>query len=565
MLKGDQPRDQVAVHCGPDEDRDAGLCYPKCGEGYHGVGPVCWESCGEGYRDDGALCGRTSTVAKDTYGRGAGGVLGCGPHEELNGALCYPKCGPGFDAVGPVCWERCRAGYRDDGAFCGRTSTVAKDTYGRGAGGPLGCGPHEELNGALCYTKCRPGYSGVGPVCWAGCPGGYTDTGALCSRCSGDWWNPGSWHCDTVAKDSYGRGAGFPIHACGAGLQQDGALCYPVCRAGYRGVGPVCWGGCPAGYRDDGALCTQTDSYAKSTYSRGAGVVLHTCGAGQQRDGALCYPVCRAGYSGVGPVCWGGCPAGYRDDGALCTQTDSYAKDSAGRGVGVIPKCSPGEEEVMGSPGIVVGCRLGCPTGLTPGPSGNTCVQPCPSGDTDAGDRCTRDTTVTKDAYTRQGVVPGAQTPSPTPRPVVPTPGGALASDSPSPSPSAVAPSASPTPSPVAGPANDAYRAALDVTLGDASVAVSTAGGSMESGEPQPLSAASSSSSVWFKYRALSAGRVKVGSGWWTIVVRCGCGVVWRDVAVVWRGAVWVDDCVGGGSRWVGVGGKWMVVCGGGG
>ena len=42
---------------------------------------------------------------KDSYGRGVGEVLSvCKPTDEMNGALCYPKCSDGYYGVGPVCW-----------------------------------------------------------------------------------------------------------------------------------------------------------------------------------------------------------------------------------------------------------------------------------------------------------------------------------------------------------------------------------------------------------------------------------------------------------------------------
>ena len=47
-------------------------------------------------------------------------------------------------------------------------SSIAKDSYGRGAGDPMVCSATEELNGALCYPQCGSGYRGDGPVCWCG-------------------------------------------------------------------------------------------------------------------------------------------------------------------------------------------------------------------------------------------------------------------------------------------------------------------------------------------------------------------------------------------------------------
>lgn len=45
------------VHsCPSNKDKNGALCYPKCKEGYHGIGPVCWSKCPDGFHDDGALC-----------------------------------------------------------------------------------------------------------------------------------------------------------------------------------------------------------------------------------------------------------------------------------------------------------------------------------------------------------------------------------------------------------------------------------------------------------------------------------------------------------------------------
>lgn len=43
-----------------------------------------------------------------SYGRGAGSIPdACPPNTERNGELCYPRCGPGYYGVGPVCWQTC--------------------------------------------------------------------------------------------------------------------------------------------------------------------------------------------------------------------------------------------------------------------------------------------------------------------------------------------------------------------------------------------------------------------------------------------------------------------------
>jgi hypothetical protein len=176
-------------------------------------------------------------IFKNSYGRGAGTAMVCGPDEEQNGALCYPKCKEGFGGAGPVCWQVCPTGFRDDGALCGKP-----EPYTRGAGYPWTFGDalndtgmfkrceaangagNCEKEGAIVYQKCRSGFHAVGCcVCSPDCPSGMPDAGVSCT------------------KQSYGRTAGTPLHACPDGQEKDGALCYPLCKPKYKGVGPVCW------------------------------------------------------------------------------------------------------------------------------------------------------------------------------------------------------------------------------------------------------------------------------------------------------------------------------------
>ena len=44
---------------------------------------------------------------KDSYGRTAGDPMQCSPDEDYDAGLCYPKCDHGADGVGPVCWGHC--------------------------------------------------------------------------------------------------------------------------------------------------------------------------------------------------------------------------------------------------------------------------------------------------------------------------------------------------------------------------------------------------------------------------------------------------------------------------
>ena len=69
-IKGASP---ALGDCWAGAEKDAALCYNRCREGFHGVGPVCWGSCPTGYSDDGGTCRRDAHIfAKSSYGRGAG-------------------------------------------------------------------------------------------------------------------------------------------------------------------------------------------------------------------------------------------------------------------------------------------------------------------------------------------------------------------------------------------------------------------------------------------------------------------------------------------------------------
>ena len=128
---------------------------------------------------------------KDAIGRGVGKVISaCDASKNLvkSGALCYPRCKndtvPTYYGVGPVCWQHCSKGWVDEGALCrkkGSIETIAKRSYGRGAGYPLTCAAGLQEDAALCYPYCKTGFYGVGPVCWESCAAPLAVTGgAVC-------------------------------------------------------------------------------------------------------------------------------------------------------------------------------------------------------------------------------------------------------------------------------------------------------------------------------------------------------------------------------------------------
>ena len=199
--------------------------------------------------------------------RGAGTFPNvCGPNEDLDAGLCYPKCQAGYVGVGPVCWKSCPPGYRDDGAFCAKPAA-----YGRGAGYPWKFGDGLNLDGArarcekenrqgceksgeIMYPKCREGFGAAGCcVCSPVCPGGFIDIGVSCT------------------KPSYGRGAGTVPKNCPSGKVNQAGLCYVPCPAGFNGVGPVCWANqCPSVFpvRCAAGCATSSNACIKSVVSQ---------------------------------------------------------------------------------------------------------------------------------------------------------------------------------------------------------------------------------------------------------------------------------------------------------
>ena len=80
--------------CAPGYDGVGPVCWEKCSYGYTDHGMTCtnWST--------------WHTYGKNAYGRGVGVIPNaiCAPDEDLDAGLCYPKWDPGYHGVGPVCW-----------------------------------------------------------------------------------------------------------------------------------------------------------------------------------------------------------------------------------------------------------------------------------------------------------------------------------------------------------------------------------------------------------------------------------------------------------------------------
>ena len=159
--------------CSSNMQMDAGLCYTPCPAGFNGVGPVCWKPCPAGYKNDGATCRKDAEIiTKDSYGRGVGRPMPCrDDYQDRQAGLCYKNCKEGYKGVGPVCWRFCTEGFTDDGATCRKNAHIfSKESKPRGVGlVPKTCPAKKVMQHGLCYAPCPSGFKGVGPVCWKSC------------------------------------------------------------------------------------------------------------------------------------------------------------------------------------------------------------------------------------------------------------------------------------------------------------------------------------------------------------------------------------------------------------
>lgn len=254
---------------------EAGLCYEPCREGYSSDGVVMCYKNYPAFENNGALHTVTSITKAIKLDTGTIPTE-CGPDEEQQGGLCYPKCPEGWTGVLDRCWKNCPGGTVQTLGRC------EKDSYGRGVGtlpevyddgyyntswGSVGCTDGrpfqisgyddcyktwisvlksrcpggKELQDGLCYEPCRPGFFGQGPVCWS--------------------------HEGPVNQESYSRGSGTLLK-CGNGQDNIAGLCYGQVPLGYsRQVLGTLDQTCPDGTTDFGVGCI------RESYARPAGLI----------------------------------------------------------------------------------------------------------------------------------------------------------------------------------------------------------------------------------------------------------------------------------------------------
>ena len=223
---------------------------------------------------------------------------------------------------------------------------AVKDTYGRGVGTPMICGPDKERKGELCYPRCRTGpngeqlYKSRALECEGICPSGSKNTGFTClqgihsfipSNRSSNPFDAGFYQradCNRSVNRNSTLGVallkgnknaidakvvelsksmlGENLHPREQKRRQRGLR--KIAEAPYleyKFRGTTCNEPCLPGLEfRSGAAGTAFCDKTRGRYSRaGKAKVPNQCPEGKKEDHALCYKLCKPGYRGQGPTC----------------------------------------------------------------------------------------------------------------------------------------------------------------------------------------------------------------------------------------------------------------------
>lgn len=114
------------------------IIYPKCKPGYSNFGCCICRPKVPNCRAWGLNPGIDLSCAKKVViGRPQTGI--CGSGEEKDAGLCYPRCNAGYTGIGPVCWaQRCPAKYPVNcGASCAVSRNKCIESVANQVSGPL--------------------------------------------------------------------------------------------------------------------------------------------------------------------------------------------------------------------------------------------------------------------------------------------------------------------------------------------------------------------------------------------------------------------------------------------
>ena len=218
-----------------------------------------------------------------------------------------------------------------------------KDTYGRGLGTPMVCGPNKERKGELCYPKCREGYKSSALECEKSCPPGSKNTGLTClqpihafipgnkssnpfeagfyeRRACNRMVDRNSFLGKEIIKQRQGeieakleaekekmRSEGVNERTIRQRMRSQGSTRMAIQDEylQYKFRGTTCNEPCLPNFTfRSGAAGSAFCDKPRNRYSRaGDSKVPDACPGNKVRDASLCYKPCKPGYRGNGPTC----------------------------------------------------------------------------------------------------------------------------------------------------------------------------------------------------------------------------------------------------------------------
>ena len=254
----------LRVCSGDKSDKDAGLCYKPCKEGFKGVGPMCHPEAGAGIKKtlmQRQYCG-PSSMNPENNRRLVAGVCWdecrkdpAGNDKDI-GALCEPHGGPGIKKTlmqRQYCGPSSNQPRRCSVIYDKNVNATVAEIRARGnndlanrveANGLEDPALVKEVEGVLDCPKRRKLIAGV---CWDQCKEGDKDIGALCEPS----------HGIGIKKTLFDR------YYCGSGDTAEAGESHKSNeRSDQDEVAGVCWDKCSkfknengVNYTDIGALC----------------------------------------------------------------------------------------------------------------------------------------------------------------------------------------------------------------------------------------------------------------------------------------------------------------------
>jgi len=229
------------------------------------------------------------------------------------------------------------------GPWAKKAVFAIKDTYGRGVGTPMVCGPDKERKGALCYPKCREGYKSSALECEGSCPPGSKNTGLTClqpihafipGNKSSNPFDKGFYQradCNRmvdknstlgreILKQKEGeiearleaekekmRSEGVSERTIRQRMRDEGSTRAAIENEylQYKFRGTTCNEPCLPNFTfRSGAAGSAFCDKPRNRYSRaGDSKVPDACPGNKTKDASLCYKPCKPGYRGNGPTC----------------------------------------------------------------------------------------------------------------------------------------------------------------------------------------------------------------------------------------------------------------------